>query len=213
MVDQRGGKRLTLDVIDGNLPAFTLYQQLGFEHYSSSVDLEFKPENLTAESLPEPVLPAGYACAPLEPFDWRSRMELEQRISPPGLLKYEPIEERRFRRPGVMRLLRPVLLAAEGTYDEDYILRTVEDGQIVGRYGYSASRRGKGLNQVRLALDPAHAALAAYMVASALRGVLHYGPGLRVECTVPQWNEALLEACEAAGFQQRVAYCRMGMVL
>lgn len=213
LIRQHGGRRVILEVIDGNLPAYTLYQRLGFEHYSGSVDLQLKPEDLPAELPAEPALPAGYACLPLGPFEWQPRMELEKRISPENLLKYEPLEEARFRRPLMMRLLRPVFIAAEGTSEQDFVLRTVGEGSIVARYGYAASRRGKGVNQLRLVLDSAHALLGPYMVASALRSVLRLGAGLRVECSLPQWMEPALAACEAAGFQRRVEHCRMGLIL
>jgi hypothetical protein len=214
LIRQHGGKKAILSVIDGNLPAYTLYESLGFEHYDSSIEFSLTPtQALPAQASPAPTLPEGYVQSPLARFDWRSRYELEKRISPENLLKYEPVEEGRFRYPAMTRLLLPLILFAQGTREEDFIVRTTADEQIVARGGYDVPKRGQGVHSLRVRLDSAHPQLAPYLVQHSLREVLTANPELRVELSVPRWMEAVAVAAQEAGFQRRMEYCRMGLEL
>ena len=104
IIRERGGEKAFLDVIDGNIPAFKLYESLGFEHYSGNIEMQMHPECV----LPKPELPADYSLSKLERFDWQPRYDLEKRIAPANMLKYEPVEEGRFRHPPAMRLILPL---------------------------------------------------------------------------------------------------------
>jgi ribosomal protein S18 acetylase RimI-like enzyme len=209
LIRQHGGKKAILSVIDGNLPAYALYESLGFEHYDSSIEFSLTP----TQASPAPTLPGGYVQAPLDRFDWRSRYELEKRISPENMLKYEPVEEGRFRYPVMMRLLLPLVLFAQGTREEDFIMRTAAGGPIVARGGYDFPKRGQGVHSLRVRLDQAHPQLAPYLVEHLLHKVLTANPELRVELSVPRWMEAVVSAAQEAGFQRRLEYCRMGVEL
>jgi hypothetical protein len=209
LIRERGGKKAFLGVIDGNLPAYTLYESLGFEHYGGDVVFHTMPE----EMLPAPVLPDGYVQAPLGRFDWQPRYELERRIAPDNLVRYEPVEVGRFRQPLMMRALWPILQLAQGTREEEVVLRTEAEGRIVGRGGYGVPTRGKGLSQLWVRLDPAHAELAPYMLGFLLHAVARLSPGRRVEMFVSQWMKAVVAAAEGAGFERRMEYCRMGRAL
>ncbi len=204
-----GGTKAILTVIDGNLPAYALYQKLGFEHFSGSIEFEATLE----KAPPALTLPAGYVQAPLGRFDWQPRYQLEQRITPPGIRQYEPVEEGRFRYPAMTRVMLPLILRAQSTREEEIAIRTVAEGQIVARGEYGVPTRGKGVNRIRARLDPAHPQLAPYLVNHLLRQVMKLSPGRRVEFSVPQWMEALCVAVEAAGLKPRLKHCRMGLVL
>jgi GNAT superfamily N-acetyltransferase len=209
LIRERGGERAILAVIDGNLPAYKLYESLGFEHYADQLDFQLAPQ----EAPPEPALPPGYTRSPLARFDWQPRYELEQRITPASLLEYEPMEAGRFRQPAMMRLLLPVLMRAQGQRDEDLIVRTAGEGQVVARGGLTVPTRGKGPNLLRARLDPAHAILAPYLVAYLLHRVVTLSPDRRVGFPVLRWMEPLVAAAGDAGFELRMVYCRMGLQL
>jgi ribosomal protein S18 acetylase RimI-like enzyme len=208
-VRQRGGKKALLDVIDGNIPAYALYESLGFEHYSGSVEFHTIPEEVPAE----PTLPDGYTQLPLDRFAWQPRYELEQRILPEDLLKYEPVEVGSFRQPAMMRLLAPLVMSAQGVSEAGFAIRTTTEGQIVAQGRCSISTRGTGLSRLEVRLDPGHAELAPYIVGYLLHKVAVSSPGRRVELSVPQWMEAVIAAAEEAGFKRRLQYCRMGLRL
>ena len=207
LIREHGGEKVILTVIDGNLPAYQLYERLGFEHYSGSTDFQTAPATVP----PSPTLPQGYVQSPLSTFDWQPRYALEERISPENMLKYEPIEVNRFRQPFMMRLLLPLIRFAQSTREKEFVLRTTADDKVVARGGYSISTRGKGVNRIWARLDPAHPQLAPYLIGYALHQTVTQSPRLRVELSVPWWMKSLASAAQEAGFERRVEYCRMGL--
>jgi ribosomal protein S18 acetylase RimI-like enzyme len=209
LVREHGGKKTFLSVIDGNLPAYRLYESLGFEQYRSSIEF-----NVILEDAPEePILPDGYSILPLKRFDWQPRYELEKRITPDRLLKYEPVEVGRFRPPVMMRLLWPILMFAQNMREKNFAIRTASEGQIVALCGYAIPTRGKGLNNLRVRLDSDYPELASFMVRFLLHRVVTLSPGRRVELSTPDWMKAVVLAAEGTGFERRLENCYMGLEL
>lgn len=205
----RGGRKAILDVIDGNLPAVRLYESLGFERFSGTTELYLTP----APPYPAEPLPAGYEQAPLGKFDWKPRYEMERRIAPPTLEKYEPVEIGRFRPPAIAYLLTPILSRAQRLHDRQYAVYAPPDRLMVARAGFGMPLRGKSHGELWLRLDPAHAALAPILLHNLLNEAAAARPGHRLESSVPAWQDFLLPAFEAAGFQKRMTYLRMGISL
>ncbi len=209
LIRERGGKRAFLNVIDGNYPAHTLYEQLGFAQYSGDVEFTASPEEVP----PAPVLPEGYVQEPLARFDWQTRYELEKRITSPSREKYEPIEAGRYRYPFMMRLFIPLILLAQGQREVDYVIKTADTGKVVARFGYDVSTRGSSPGSIRARLDPDHPELAPYMAGFALNQLLSQSKGGRVSASAPSWMESVVAAMKGAGLKQRLEYCRMGVEL
>jgi len=209
IIRAESGERVWLSVIDGNLPAHALYEDLGFEHYSGQVDFVVVPDEIP----PLPDLPEGYFQADLGNFEWQPRFELEKSITPQAMRKYEPVEEGRFRDPFVMRLIYPLVMLAQGTRQGGFMLGSTENGHVLARGEYTVPRGKKGLNVLRARLDPGHAELATYLIGYLLNRVATMHPGLRVEMVIPLWMEALIAAAEETGFQRRMTYHKMGMLL
>lgn len=209
LIRNRDGKKMILSMIDGNLPAYKLNETLGFEHYSSNIEFHITQEKASLE----PAIPEGYALSPIDWFDWRPRYDLEKRISPENLLRYEPVEVGRFRQPVMMRLLWPLIMFTEGTREENFVIRFGAEGQIVAQGGHSTPTRGRGLNNIWGYLDPAHPELAAYLVEYLLYRVIKLCPGHRVYFSVPRWIEAVVSASKGADFKRRLEYCCMGVEL
>ena len=209
MMREHGATKTWLGVINGNTPAQGLYESLGFEVYDATVDY-----TLTDPVLPSaPSLPAGYTVSRLARSDWRTRFELEERIAPEEIRRYEPVEKGRFRQPLALRLLVPVMNLVQREKEEDLVISESPGGKVVARCGYSASTRGKGVNSIRIRLDPDHPDLASHLVGSMLHKVISRSPKLRVELGAPRWMPAVAEAAEAFGFTRRVEYLKMGRVL
>jgi ribosomal protein S18 acetylase RimI-like enzyme len=208
LIRERGGRIALLDVIEGNLPAYDLYRSVGFDTYSSTLMLEREPQPVP--SLPP--LPAGYVQEEVGLFEWRSRYSLDQRITPEHVLAYEPVEERRYRRPPMARLLMPLLMMADGLKAKCTVLRA-PSGQVVA-YGRVAARtREKGRNEISASLDPADADLAPYLVQALLHRVESLSPGRITEMQLPEHQSALVDAAQEAGFDQRTRTRRMGILL
>ncbi len=202
----RGAAAVTLDVVAGNIPAYALYERLGFEHFATKAELVHE-----GTQPPEPVaLPDGYVMAASSLFEWQPRYDLMRRITPPEVAAYQPVEEGRFRQPGPARFLMPVMRAATGMQSEEFVLRG-PDGSVVASGSYGARTRSGGRHNLRLNLDPAHPAPSAFVVRRALREVLHLGPDHRVEMSVPLWQPALVVAAEEAGFARPADHQTMGL--
>jgi hypothetical protein len=209
LIREHGGEKAFLGVIDGNLPAYQLYESLGFEHYSGSIEFQIIPDNTPQEI----ALPKGYTLAPLKRFDWLPRYKLEKRITPESLHKYEPVEIERFQAPIFIRILWPLLIFAQNARETGFAIRTANEGKIVARCGYSIPTRGKGLNILQARLDPEHPELAPFIVRFLLNKVTTLSPGRRVEFSVPHWMETVVSAAEEAGFTRRLEHCYMGLEL
>lgn len=200
---ERGGKAVALDVITDNLPARQLYEKLGFEHFADSMDFDYLKDSPPLEV----ALPAGYTTVPLSEMDWRTRYELDRRLKPADVQKYQPVEISSYRPSLFVRLLIPLLNRVAG--------KTVNfaihyNQQVVARGHYSGRTRPGGVNNMSLRLDPAHAALASYLVAHIVRSIWQFSPGRRIEYSVPSWQGMLCEAAQAAGFTLRHMSQSMG---
>jgi ribosomal protein S18 acetylase RimI-like enzyme len=209
LIKELGGKKAFLGVIDGNLPAYQLYESLGFENYSGSIEFHIILETAPSEY----TLPEGYILTPLKRFEWQMRYELEKRISPESLLKYEPVEVGRFRMPLLMRLIWPLIMFAQGMRVRNFAIYTAPEDKIVARFGYTTPTRGKGLNTLEIRLDPDHPELAPFIIHDLMHRVMSLSPGRRIEISVPKWMPAVISAVEAAGFEHRLEQCYMGVVL
>jgi ribosomal protein S18 acetylase RimI-like enzyme len=208
LIEEKGGSKIILDMTEGNTPAFNLYKKLGFEHYSSSGRYIFT----AAATPPKPDLSVGYTQEVIEYTDWQSRYGLESRITPKPLLKYEPVDQARYRRPLLARFLRPIVMAASGLDRTDVVIRDPV-GQVVAWAWYETRTREGGVNTINILLDPAHPSLAEYLVQELLFKALTESPGHHVEIIVPTWMEGVTAAIRDAGFDYRLGGLRMGLIL
>lgn len=204
----RGGKTAYLEVVAGNLPAYKLYEELGFFAYTKTTQHDWEggptPQEIS--------LPCGFSLHPIRPFDWQRRMDLAMRITPPEILRYEPIQEDRFRPPFFMRLLAP-LLAGLGGNKSGQFAAISEQGQTVALGGYQFRTRARGVNHVDINLDPAHPELADFLTRHALSTVQRASPGRRIEIETRDWQPALSQAFEALGCKKRLSFHKMGLLL
>lgn len=209
LMKTHGAEKTWLGVINGNTPAQRLYESLGFKVYDAMTDYSLSDPALPSVS----PLPAGFSISPLARSDWKTRMALEKQIVPKEARIYEPIEKGRFRRPLALRLLVPIMNLVQRVKEEEYVVRKDSDGQAVACSKYSASLRGKGVNSISVRLDPAYPKLAEPILKLMLRKTVLSSPSLRVEIGIPRWMPSVVEAAEALGFEKRVEYLNMGLVL
>lgn len=209
MFREKQGTIATLGVIEGNLPAYTLYQKLGFETFSGHYDLEFRSNGV----YPMPELPAEFELRPSGQFSWKPRFELRQRITPVTLLKYEPLDEKRFKVPFFMRLLIPLLNRVDKTKEESLLIYHRSSGELIGTIRSAARLSGKGRHSCSLTLDPAFSAQAEIFLQYMLHKLSAADPQLIIEFGVPQWQDGVYQAAKDLGFTTRLTYQRMGILL
>jgi hypothetical protein len=189
-----------------NVPAINLYTKLGFEHYASNMQLELQPRSLT--STPS-LLPAGFRLETTDDFTWRPRFAFAKRIAPEKLSRFEPVEEGRYKKPWLTRVLFPLLKRAEGLDVSRFVVNS-PDGEMVAYAMYDTRTRQTGRNTVMVELDPNCPELASYLVGYMLNRVLAANPDKVIEFNVPDWQEALLDAAKEAGFELRAKLLTMG---
>jgi len=209
LIKERGGTIAFLGVISGNLPAFSLYKDVGFEKYSSDIQMEFKPSSTTPRVEP----PDGYSLESLSSSNWKVPFELEKRIAPENTQKYEPVEEGRFKRSIFLYILAKVFDLAQGIRTERFCIRKNDSGQVIGRGVYEVRSRSGGRNTFFQRLDPQHAELAQFMTDYILHDITNPLTDHFIEASYTEWQNHLSEAYLAAGFKTRTEYYRMGLIL
>jgi ribosomal protein S18 acetylase RimI-like enzyme len=207
---ERGAEKASLGVIDKNVPAYSLYTSLDFEHYGGMVEFEITPTEAPKVSQ----LPAGYIQEPVKRSkSWRVRYDLDKRINPPELTRYEPVILGRYRPPLLLRPILPLLRLLQRREQKLIRVRRSRDGQVVALARYETPKREGGVNSIRIVLDPECPELADYLVGYHLERVISRGPGRRVDFFVPDWMSHVVEAAERHGFARRVHYHSLGLTL
>lgn len=208
-IREKGGDIAVLDVIDANLPAYKLYESMGFKHFTGNLDMEFTPDDI----YPAPEIPSAYTLEKSSVFDWQPRYALIKRISPEAIQTYEPVIESRFRQPGYMRVVLPIILRAQRMRSQITLVRQKSDGQVVGYLDYDAQTGGKGRHRFGLRLDPAHTNLSTILLVHGLHQLTQIDHTLIIEMPMPTWQEHLAKAAYDLGFKKRLLYHRMGLIL
>lgn len=205
-IRQRGARHINLGVISKNVPAYALYKSLGFAHYSSLIDFEQHPEQAPAAVNH----PQDYDEIPISPMDWKPRYDLEKRITPDEVSRFEPVEIGRYRSPFILRLLNPIMNRLKKTEEKRFMYK--HHDTIVGLLRHSTSKTGKGTSSIRIQLDPAHPELAPYLLAKGMRAVMAMNPSLRIQCGAPTWMSPLVETAQEYGFSERVRYHALALL-
>lgn len=210
---KRHAKGVLLDVIAGNTPAYDLYTNLGFAHFTSSVQLRHAvPIPATLALTAEVRLPPGYTTTALSSQAWRPYFELAHRITPPEVQRFRPVTEQQFHMAASIRFLLLLVNTFAGIRERGLLVRSA-DQQIVAALRLSVHTRGAEMNTCTMWLDQAHGELGSYLVRSALRMAQRWSPKSRIELTVPTWEPALVEAATANDFALAVEAHSMGMKL
>jgi ribosomal protein S18 acetylase RimI-like enzyme len=205
---QRKAHTLVLGIIDQNVPSLGLCQSMGFEIFTSMVEMDLEADAV----VPAPTLPAGWTLLPRSRFDWRTNFELAKRITPENVARYEPPVERRFRMPLLRPLFGILFEKAGGNSSKRFTLRA-PDGKVMGLSGYWFRVNKGGVNDAGIDLDPAHPEMAPFLVAHAITTIQSLSPGRRIEFSFESWQPALIEAAESLGCKKRFGAHRLGMKL
>lgn len=194
---EKNATTVMLDVIGGNVPAVTLYEKLGFERYGGRMEIEHEPIN---SSPSVPFLPPGYSCIEASLKDWHLRYEFAKRVTPLEIQQYEPIKEKNYRKPLIIRPLRYLVIRFGSSTGKMYLLRHDESDTIIAEMRYRARRKEGGINEIDLLLDPAHAHLADFLVNMATHEVISRSPNRRIETFPSTWQESVVDALIGNGF-------------
>jgi ribosomal protein S18 acetylase RimI-like enzyme len=203
----RGGTHIVLSVIDQNVPAYSLYKDLGFEHYSSQIEYSVTPHGPVEALSPIP----GYTETALDRFEWKDSYVLTQRITPVEVGKYAPVEVGQYKKSAIERTIARTVDLMQKQVTRRLVFR--KGDEIVGHSGYLTRTSEKGTSSMWVSVDPKHPELARYAVAQALGAVIQINPDLRVLFSAPTWMPALAEAAESLGFTRQLQYHKLGLIL
>ncbi len=199
------GKVIVLDAAAESEAACILYEKLGFERVFTSIEFNLESEIMSSDSLP-----AGYELISLPPSDWRTRYELDQRITPAHTTRYDPMVESRFHTPWIERAIQSVVWQFSGQKSGQVAMRS-SGGQIVAWGSCLARIRPGGVNYLSLRVDPQHDLIPLPFEVHLIRQIQQISPGRRIMFAVPDWQESLVQSSLAIGCTERTRYRRMGM--
>ena len=191
-----------LEVIAENLPAYRLYENLGFEAYSSSSDYEIQLDKpiQTIQSKSATIIK-------LNRHDWKTHMEFAQRITPSKIQYYEPIKKNRSQIPLVITLIGPLLQAISGSKTIQFAI--VNENKTCAEGVYTYRTKEGGVNTARVHVDPNYPELAPVAINHILASVQSVSPRHRLEIHLKTWQPALLQAAEEAGCTKRYSFFQM----
>lgn len=199
----RGDGLLVLDVRRENTGAYQLYQQLGFTLREETAEWRWLPGNGWPQAVPA-VLPIRFD--PLEPAQWRRARALVNEALTPAAREAAPVADGEWLLYG---LLGPLLSIGSWFRTRDTIRLAAGgasrlDGLIVSR-----AQRWAGLHQIQVVLRPGTEASLAGAAVSSLVSALRDYPPLPVVASLRSPHQALLDALDAVGFQERQTLHRL----
>lgn len=203
-IRQKGGKRIRLQVINGNLPAYNLYLDLGFKDYTGKIYLDYEGDTITP-----PELPGAYSESHLPRFDWQIPYEHVRQITPESVTRYAQVDPGDFKVPLANRLLMPKLDWAQGIKEELFVYKSRGNEQVVGRSILSLRTKPGGFNSIFARVTPGHPELANYIIGNSLSKCEQHSPGRRIEIRLPSWQTELLDAAHRFGFLERKEFREM----
>jgi ribosomal protein S18 acetylase RimI-like enzyme len=196
-----------LDVVDGNVPALTLYRNIGFETYTSSIEYDVQ-KDLPVTPVP---FPDGYTLASLKNGNWKAIYQFTKRITPESITLFEKISKGRFRILFLMRMLASLVDMVGGMRSIRVVVKEPNgDAFGWGRFRYRV--REGGLNKAEFQIDPKHPELALPLLSQVIVSKQEKSPGRRIEFRLKDWQSALIDAAESLSCEKRYALNRMGLL-
>lgn len=201
-------KRVYLQVIDGNLPAYTLYKDLGFEDYTGNGEMEHPGGEVDLMTLPE-----EYLESELSLIDWQTRYQHALEITPKQVTKFSPIHEKDFKIDILRRIIIPLMEKAQGLERVSRVYHVKETGEIAGRITIGLRTRPGGVINGFIRLTPGHEKLGDYLMNQILHISAERSPGRRISMDMPLWQEEAIAAAERAGFTTHVKFREMALFM
>jgi ribosomal protein S18 acetylase RimI-like enzyme len=208
-IRERGGNMAALDVIAENLPAYKLYESLGFAHYSSLMELDLKSEKIPSR----PSIPDGYVYEKIPMNEWRLSMEMAKRVTPEQVQAFEPIVKGRYYVAPVLVLFSNVLNKMRCVKVEDFALRDAKTNEVAALGFTTAQTRPGGKHNISMSLKLEHADLVPFLIQFMLHKVKSHSESHGVQTSLWEWRYFALDEHMKAGFEKRKEGRRMGLAL
>lgn len=213
LAKERGAKTITLSVFTENLPAYKFYEGMGFEHYSSSIQMNRAAE----QQMPTPqAISTGYIFTVVPYAEWRPDYYLASRITPPEVKVYKPVAKSNYHPPLLIRTLEHFMDLFSGVAKGRTVVHREASagdgsGEIVATASYRARLKPGGVNLIFFQFDPECPELAPFLISKLVREVMELSPGRRIRFDQAAWGQALVEAALEMGFTVRKEWHEMGL--
>lgn len=149
-----GAKMCVLEVLDINEPAYKLYRSLGFVHYDSITRQKLEFSKISGINKID--LPQEYEFREFnrKKRTRQARFDLDLRRTPEEVQTFHPVDKRRYFKPLIIRLLRPIakILLKIKRFDN----LVYYDGKLVADVSVSPSRKKGSTHRIDLMIDPNH---------------------------------------------------------
>jgi ribosomal protein S18 acetylase RimI-like enzyme len=203
---EHGAEICILDVRDDNLPAYKLYESLGFKHYDSNIDL--KLETLpTVQNLPMP----GFSLRPMKFADWKPRYDLALRETPPTVQEFLPISISDYRVTLIERVMQPLKMGIQKI--DSYRWAIEKEDKLVGYVSLDARRSPKLSHYLILRVDPLYQMVLNEPMLTLALGKFQAYPRQIILTSVRKDNQLQRELFIKYGFEEVFVLHRMGLKL
>ena len=205
----QGGTMAVLDVVAQNVPAYQLYLNLGFEHYTSQLELERKSDDVP----PRPALPDGYLYKRIPMRDWQTPLELARRLVPESVQVFDPLTKERYYNSPVLCLFVTIMNKVRGVVSEDFALRDAATEQVVAMGSVTAHTRPGDRHLLIMNVGPEHAELVPFLLGYMLHRAKTCSASHAVQTVLWEWRYFTLAEHEKAGFTRGKEGHRLGIKL
>jgi ribosomal protein S18 acetylase RimI-like enzyme len=195
-----------LEVVAGNIPAIKLYEEMGFEAYTTTSEYDYEKDGI----IPDDPIPQGVRVEQLQRSDWRTGFEFAKRVTPGQIAKYEPVLEKRYRRPLFQLLLGRLFDTMGNSRSYRFSVRGPKD-EVVGLFHVNYRIRPGGVNFAEAQIDPSLPELARPVLSRALAMIQKASPSHRIRMYFEDWQPDLIRAGESLGCERRFGVLRMGL--
>lgn len=209
LIRNHGGDKIVVEMPGECIGTRRLFERMGFEVYGGVIEYDY----VQPEPPPDTPLPEGYMLATLPADAWRPRYELAERIMPPLLKSYEPVDRHQFVHPRHTRILRKIGFSMRGIAETEFAVRTSLEAQIVARGGFQIRSRWGEISEIAMRVDPDHAVVAPHLLHFLLQNAQEKGRRRRIEIIIPIWQLEVVELVEKTGFERQASYFKLGLTL
>jgi len=151
---KHGAKMCILEVLEENEPAYNLYVKEGFYHYDTQTKL--KLEKGLIEKSEKITFPAEYTIVKRKHDKQTNKAlyDLEVRATPEDVISFHPVNELKYKKPFIIRLLRPLVKLFIRSKAERYIIKHKDI--VVGDLFVGVGRSEKDCHKMDVTIDPKH---------------------------------------------------------
>ncbi|MHA1213218.1 MAG: hypothetical protein ACTSSH_12255, partial [Candidatus Heimdallarchaeota archaeon] len=149
-----GAKMCVLEVLEENHSAYNLYTNEGFYHFDTQMKMKLAKEKLAATGVKE--FPEGYILKKKKQDrkTGKGLYELDVRATPKDVQNYLPISLKRYQKPLLIRLMRPLVKLFIRSKMQGFTVH-YED-TIVGNLFVGVGRSEGDCNKIDVMIDPVH---------------------------------------------------------